>query len=158
MNMVLHSLMNFALIMAGKHIETMKTYSDLILLPTFEERYEYLKLSGGVGLETFGSNRYLNQIFYQTPEWKRVRRDVIARDGGCDLAHQDRPINTKIYVHHINPITVDDILKRRDCLFDMENLISISFNTHNAVHYGDSSLLIPSMPIERHSGDQIPWR
>ena len=136
----------------------MKTYSECILLPTFEERFEYLKLSGGVGMETFGSSRYLNQIFYGTPEWKRVRRDVIARDEGCDLAHPDRPINTKIYVHHINPITVDDILQRRDFLFDPENLISISFNTHNAVHYGDASLLIPSKPIERKPFDQAPWR
>ncbi len=136
----------------------MKTYSECISLPTFEERFEYLKLSGGVGMETFGSSRYLNQIFYGTPEWKRARRDVIARDEGCDLAHPDRPINTKIYVHHINPITVDDILQRRDFLFDPENLISISFNTHNAVHYGDASLLIPSKPIERKPFDQAPWR
>lgn len=136
----------------------MKTYSECISLPTFEERFEYLKLSGGVGMETFGSSRYLNQIFYGTPEWKRARRDVIARDEGCDLAHPDRPINTKIYVHHINPITVDDILQRRDFLFDPENLISISFNTHNAVHYGDTSLLIPSKPIERKPFDQAPWR
>lgn len=136
----------------------MKTYSELILLPTFEERFEYLKLSGGVGMETFGANRYLNQIFYGTPEWKRARRDIIARDEGCDLAHSDRPIGTKIYVHHINPITVEDILNRRECLFDPENLISISFNTHNAVHYGDASLLIPSSPIERKPFDQAPWR
>lgn len=136
----------------------MKTYSECISFPTFEERFEYLKLSGGVGMETFGSSRYLNQIFYGTPEWKRARRDVIARDLGCDLAHEDRPINTKIYVHHINPITVDDILQRRDFLFDPENLITISFNTHNAVHYGDASLLIPSKPIERKPFDQAPWR
>lgn len=136
----------------------MKTYSECISLPTFEERFEYLKLSGGVGMETFGSSRYLNQIFYGTSEWKRARRDAIARDEGCDLAHPDRPINTKIYVHHINPITVDDILQRRDFLFDPENLISISFNTHNAVHYGDASLLIPSKPIERKPFDQAPWR
>lgn len=138
--------------------ELLKTYSECISLLTFEERFEYLKLSGGVGMETFGSSRYLNQIFYGTPEWKRARRDVIARDLGCDLAHEDRPINTKIYVHHINPITVDDILQRRDFLFDPENLITISFNTHNAVHYGDASLLIPSKPIERKPFDQAPWR
>ena len=136
----------------------MKTYSELILIPTFEERFEYLKLSGGVGKETFGSDRYLNQIFYSTPEWKRARRDVIVRDEGCDLAFPDRSINTKIYVHHINPITVDDVLNRRDVLFDPENLITISFNTHNAVHYGDTSLLIPSKPIERKPFDQAPWR
>lgn len=136
----------------------MKTYTECISLPTFEERFEYLKLSGGVGMETFGSSRYLNQIFYGTPEWKRVRRDVIARDEGCDLAILDRPLNTKIYVHHINPITVEDILERRSFLFDPENLISISFNTHNAVHYGDANLLIPSKPIERKPFDQAPWR
>lgn len=136
----------------------MKTYTECISLPTFEERFEYLKLSGGVGMETFGSSRYLNQIFYGTPEWKKIRRDVIARDEGCDLAHQDRPINTKIYIHHINPITVDDILNRKESLFDLENLISVSFNTHNAIHYGDKSLLIPSSPTERKPFDQAPWR
>ena len=136
----------------------MKTYTECISLPTFEERFEYLKLSGGVGMETFGSSRYLNQIFYGTPEWKKIRRDVIARDEGCDLAHRDRPINTKIYIHHINPITVDDILNRKESLFDLENLISVSFNTHNAIHYGDKSLLIPSSPTERKPFDQAPWR
>lgn len=136
----------------------MKTYTECISLPTFEERFEYLKLSGGVGMETFGSSRYLNQIFYGTPEWKKIRRDVIARDEGCDLAHRDRPINTKIYIHHINPITVDDILNRKESLFDLENLISVSFNTHNAIHYGDESLLIPSSPTERKPFDQAPWR
>lgn len=136
----------------------MKTYTECISLPTFEERFDYLKLSGGVGMETFGSSRYLNQIFYGTPEWKKIRRDVIARDEGCDLAHRDRPINTKIYIHHINPITVDDILNRKESLFDLENLISVSFNTHNAIHYGDKNLLIPSAPIERKPFDQAPWR
>ena len=136
----------------------MKTYTECISLPTFEERFEYLKLSGGVGMETFGSSRYLNQIFYGTPEWKKIRRDVIARDEGCDLAYQDRPINTKIYIHHINPITIDDILNRKESLFDLENLISVSFNTHNAIHYGDKSLLIPSSPTERKPFDQAPWR
>lgn len=136
----------------------MKTYSELITLPTFEERFEYLKLSAGVGIATFGSDRYLNQIFYRTPEWKRARRDVIARDEGFDLAHSDRPIPGAIYVHHIDPITVEDVLNRSSKLFDLDNLVSISFNTHQAVHYGDKNLLTPTKPVERKPFDQCPWR
>lgn len=136
----------------------MKTYSELILLPTFEERFEYLKLDSVVGWETFGAERYLNQTLYSSPEWKRARRDVIARDEGCDLAHPDRPIRTKIYIHHIEPITREDVLNRSPKLFDLDNLVCVSFNTHNAIHYGTANLLIPTKPVERKPNDQCPWR
>lgn len=139
----------------------MKTYTELITLPTFEERFEYLKLSSGVGIETFGHDRYLNQLFYNTPEWKRIRREVIIRDTTdcpCDLAHPDRPLFGAIYVHHINPITVEDVVNRSSSLFDLDNLVIVSFNTHQAIHYGDKNLLIPSKPVERKPFDQCPWR
>lgn len=139
----------------------MKTYTELITLPTFEERFEYLKLSSGVGIETFGHDRYLNQLFYNTPEWKRIRREVIIRDTidcPCDLAHPDRPLLGAVYVHHINPISVEDVVNRSSNLFDLDNLVIVSFNTHQAIHYGDKNLLIPSKPVERKPFDQCPWR
>ena len=136
----------------------MKTYTELITLPTFEERFEYLKLSSGVGIETFGHDRYLNQIFYQTPEWRRARRDVIIRDEGNDLAHFDHPLSGTLYIHHIEPITVEDVLNRSSKLFDLDNLVTVSFNTHQAIHYGDSNQLLPSKPVERRPFDQCPWR
>ena len=136
----------------------MKTYTELITLPTFEERYQYCKLKAGVGDATFADQRYLNQVLYSSPEWRRVRRDVIARDEGCDLAHPDRPIVKKIYIHHLNPITIEDILKRRESIFDPENLICVSFDTHQAIHYGDEKLLIPSKPTERTPNDTCPWK
>jgi len=135
----------------------MKTYSELCKFKTFEERFEYLKLGGIVGKETFGFNRYLNQVFYRSPEWRRVRREIIIRDNGCDLAHPDRPIHGRIIVHHINPITLEDIELRRPCLFDPENLICTSHHTSNALHYGDASLLI-QLPKERTKGDTTPWK
>ena len=134
-----------------------RTYSELIKLPTFEERYEYLKLDGKVGEETFGFDRYINQEFYRSNEWLKVRDFVIVRDGGCDLAIEDREIVGKILVHHMNPITIDDILNRSECLLDPEYLISTIKNTHDAIHYGDSSLLIAA-PIERRKNDTCPWR
>ena len=136
----------------------MKSYSKLIKLPTFEERFDYLKLSNGVGIETFGAERYLNQTIYWSAEWKRVRRDVIIRDNGCDLGIEDRPIQKGVFVHHINPITVEDIIKRSKKVFDMNNLITVSFDTHQAIHYGNKDQLIPSMPIERKPNDQCPWK
>ena len=136
----------------------MKTYTELITLPTFEERYQYCKQKAGVGDATFADQRYLNQVLYSSPEWRRVRRDVIARDEGCDLAHPDRPIVKKIYIHHLNPITIEDILKRRESIFDPENLICVSFDTHQAIHYGDEKLLIPSKPTERTPNDTCPWK
>lgn len=134
-----------------------RTYSELIKLPTFEERYEYLKLDGKIGEETFGFDRYINQEFYRSNEWLKVRDFVIVRDGGCDLAIEDREIVGKILVHHMNPITIDDILNRSEFLLDPEYLISTIKNTHDAIHYGDSSLLITA-PIERRKNDTCPWR
>lgn len=136
---------------------TIKTYSELIQLQTFEERYRYLRLGGGVGNETFGYDRYLNQVFYSSLEWKKFRRDIIVRDMGCDLGVDGRAINGLIIIHHIEPITVDDVLQRRACLLDPENAICVSFNTHNAIHYGDESLLVLA-PIERIKNDTCPWR
>ena len=129
----------------------------MIKLPTFEERYEYLKLDGKVGEETFGFDRYINQEFYRSNEWLKVRDSVIVRDGGCDLAIEDREIVGKILVHHMNPITIDDILNRSEFLLDPEYLICTIKNTHDAIHYGDSSLLITAL-IERRKNDTCPWR
>lgn len=134
-----------------------KTYSELMSFKTFEERYRYLRIRGEVGIETFGSDRYLNQIFYSSKEWKKFRRDIIIRDMGCDLGIEDREINGQIFIHHINPITIDDILHRRSCLTDPENAICVSFNTHQAIHYGDENLLIQE-PIERTPNDTCPWK
>ena len=134
-----------------------KRYSEVQLLPTLKDRYEYLRIGGDVGIETFGSHRYLNQILYTSEEWKRTRREVIIRDNGCDLADQDYPICGKILIHHLEPITIEDILERRSCVFDLDNLICTSLNTHNAIHYSDSSLL-PKLPIERTKNDTCPWR
>ena len=133
-----------------------KTYRDLRCLRTFEERFDYLRIGGVVGRETFGVERYLNQIFYNSGEWKLCRRDIIVRDNGCDLAIPDREIIGRIMVHHINPITIDDIELGRDCIFDPDNLISTSHNTSNAIHYGDASLLI-KLPQTRRKGDTRLW-
>ena len=137
--------------------KTIKCYSELIKIKNFHDRFEYLKLDGLVGEATFGGHRYLNQLLYRCPEWRFIRRDVIIRDDGNDLAHEDFPILGNVFVHHINPITVDDILNRRKCVFDLENLISASQNTHNAIHYGDSSI-ITGEPIIRRKNDTCPWR
>lgn len=136
---------------------TFKRYSELISIPTFQERFEYLMIGGIVGNETFGGHRYLNQILYKTEDWKLARREVILRDDGYDLAHRDYPIFGNIYIHHINPITIDDILNNRPCVFDLENLISTSLNTHNAVHYGNVNLL-PTDPFQRIKNDTCPWK
>lgn len=134
-----------------------RTYSELIKLPTFEERYNYLKLGGNVGEETFGFDRYLNQIFYKDPEWLNIRDKVIIRDNGCDLGISGREINKRVLVHHMNPITKDDILSRSKYLLDPEYLICTTKNTHDAIHYGDESILIKN-PIERIKNDTCPWR
>ena len=137
---------------------SIKTYSELITIPTFEERYRYLKLGGTVGEDTFGFERYLNQKFYQTIEWKRFRRGIILRDMGCDLGVEGYEIHGSIYIHHINPIEIDDLrLRRTEVLMNPENSICVSFNTHNAIHYGDESLLVLA-PIERTRNDTCPWR
>ena len=134
-----------------------KSYSELILLPTLEERYEYLKLNGKIGEELFGYNRYLNQVFYQSSEWKRVRREVIIRDNGCDLGVKGWEIKGTIYVHHINPITLDQLKTKDPILLDPENLISTSRKTHEAITLGDISLL-PSVPVIRRPNDMCPWK
>lgn len=134
-----------------------KTYSELIRIPTFIERYRYLKIGGSVGEETFGYDRYLNQILYRSPEWRRFRRDIIIRDNGCDLACEGYEITGKILIHHIEPITVRDIELRDSKIFDPENVISLTLNTHNAIHYGDESLLITE-PLVRTPYDTCPWK
>lgn len=134
-----------------------RRYSELILLPTFEERFNYLRLRGVVGQETFGFDRYLNQILYQSLKWKESRDFVITRDNGCDLGVEGHEIHGRIIVHHMNPITLKDIEHESDFLYDPEYLISTIHNTHNAIHYGDENLLIKS-PIERTKYDTCPWR
>ena len=134
-----------------------RCYSEAIALPTFEERFRYLQLNGTVGLETFGSNRYLNQLLYHSPEWIEFKNKIIIRDNACDLAIEDRPIYSRVYIHHINPITIEDIKARSYCLFDPENVICVSFDTHQAIHYGDESLLILE-PVERKPNDTCLWR
>ena len=136
---------------------SIKTYSELIHLPTFEERFQYLKLSGAVGKETFGFDRYLNQNFYRSAAWKRVRDQVIVRDNGCDLGIDDRIIYGKILIHHMNPINDRDILDLTDILLNPEYLICVSHLTHNAIHYSDESLL-PREPIVRFKNDTCPWK
>ena len=136
---------------------SIKTYSELIQLPTFEERFQYLKLSGAVGKETFGFDRYLNQNFYRSAAWKRVRDQVIVRDNGCDLGIDDQIIYGKILIHHMNPINDRDILDLTDILLNPEYLICVSHLTHNAIHYSDESLL-PSEPIVRFKNDTCPWK
>lgn len=134
-----------------------KTYSELITLPTFEERFEYLKIGGKVGVDTFGFDRYLNQIFYRSDEWKAIRDEIIIRDNGCDLGIEGREIYSRIIVHHMNPITKDDILNRSDFLLNPEFLICTIKLTHDAIHYGDSSILLTE-PVIRTKNDTCPWK
>lgn len=134
-----------------------RTYSELCRLGTFEERYEYLRLSGSVGESTFGFDRYLNQILYNSKRWKKVRDKVIIRDDGCDLGIDDYEIHGRIIIHHMNPITIEDVENESDLVYDLEFLISTAHNTHNAIHFGDTSLL-PRKPIERKRNDTCPWK
>lgn len=136
---------------------SIKCYSELILLPTFQARYRYLRLSGAVGKETFGFDRYMNQFFYKSPEWKRVRDIVIARDGGCDLGIPGREIFRRPIIHHMNPISPEDIRDRKDFILDPEYLITTIHDTHLAIHYGDENLLLQE-PVERRPNDTCPWR
>lgn len=136
---------------------SIKTYSELVRLPTFEERFEYLKLKGSVGKDTFGHDRHLNQVFYTSQEWRRLRDEIIIRDNGCDLGIEGREIGGKIYIHHLNPLGVNDVLTHSEYLVNPEYLICVSFETHNAIHYGDINLL-PRDPIERKRNDTCPWR
>lgn len=136
---------------------TTKCYSELSKLTTFEERYAYLRLNGSVGEETFGFDRYLNQVFYRSKEWKRVRDLVIIRDNGCDLGVPGYEIHGRILIHHLNPISVEDIELRTRALLDPEYLICTTHNTHNAIHYGDEGLLIRA-PVQRTKHDTCPWK
>ena len=136
---------------------SIRTYSELITLPTFEERFKYLQLNGQVGKDTFGFDRYINQNFYRSLEWKRVRDKVILRDNGCDLGVEGYEIHGRILIHHMNPITIRDIESMSEYLLNPEYLISTVHNTHNAIHYGDESLLI-TVPIERRKNDTCPWK
>lgn len=136
---------------------TIKTYSELVALPTFIQRFRYLKLSGKVGEETFGFDRYLNQLFYNSRDWKTVRDKVIIRDLGCDLGMSDREIADRILIHHMNPVDKNDILTRSKFLLDPEFLICTCKTTHNAIHYGDESLLMLG-PVIRTVNDTCPWK
>ena len=136
-----------------------KCYSELIQLPTFKERYNYLRLNGAVGKETFGFDRYMNQTFYRSPEWRRVRDFVITRDNGCDLGINGReiPRSVKVIIHHLNPILPEDIRNRNDMILDPEYLITTIHNTHLAIHYGNENMLLQEL-TERFVGDTCPWR
>ena len=133
------------------------TYSELISIPSFEERFKYCQLKGQVGIDTFGFDRYLNQNLYRSPQWRSLRNQIIIRDNGCDLAHLDHPVNKRILIHHLNPITEQDVLNESSVLFDPENLICVSHMTHNAIHYGSEDLL-PKGEITRLPNDTCPWR
>lgn len=134
-----------------------RTYSEMIRLKTFNERFDYLKLDGNVGVATFGFDRYLNQMFYRSKEWRRTRHEIIVRDNGLDLAMPGYEIFDRIYIHHMNPINADDIVDRSDYLLNPDYLVCVSFDTHNAIHYGNRDLLIPG-PIERRPNDTCPWK
>ena len=135
----------------------LKTYSELIKLPTFEERFEYLKLTGSIGIDTFGFDRFINQNFYNSYEWRTFRREIIIRDNGGDIACPDRPISGRIILHHITPITKGDLLGKKSCLMDPENIVCVSHLTHNAIHYGNA---VPEefKLVERKPNDTCPWR
>lgn len=138
-------------------MKTTKSYSELIQIDNFIERFRYLELDGLVGEETFGSERWTNQVLYQSPEWKKFRRQIIIRDNGCDLGCEGFDIGFRATVHHINPITLEDVLNRNPAVFDPENVITVSHDTHMAIHYGDESFLYGG-PVERTKNDTCPWR
>ena len=143
--------------MVMKMTTNIRTYSELITLPTFKERYEYLRLGGRVGEDTFGFDRYLNQAFYKSEEWRSIRDHVITRDNGCDLGMEGHEIFGRILIHHMNPIRKEDIINRSDILLNPEYLICTIKNTHDAIHYGDESLLVIA-PVERRKNDTCPWK
>jgi len=134
-----------------------RRYSELILLPTFKERFDYLKLDGSVGEDTFGFDRYLNQQFYRSSKWRKLRDEIILRDNGCDLGVDGFQIYGQVLIHHLNPITKEDLLNMSEYLTNPEYLICTTHNTHNALHYGDSNLLLTE-PIKRFKYDTCPWR
>lgn len=135
----------------------MRTYSELIKLQTLAERFDYLKLGGVIGEDTFGFERYLNQNFYRSAVWKKIRNQVIIRDNGCEMGLEDYPISGRIIIHHMNPVDSDDIIHQRDILLNPEFLICVGNQTHNAIHYGSIDLL-PQDPIERKPNDTCPWK
>lgn len=135
----------------------MRTYSELIKLPTFKERFDYLKLGGAVGEETFGSDRYLNQKFYTSEAWRKLRNQIIIRDNGCDLGLEGNTIYGKVMIHHLNPISSDELIHGSMSLMDPENLVCVSYETHNAIHYGDYELVKKDI-VERKPGDTCPWK
>lgn len=134
-----------------------RRYSELILLPTFLERFGYLSLSGKVGEETFGFDRYLNQLFYRSKRWRSVRNEIIVRDNGCDLGIDGLDISDKIIVHHMNPVSLEELEFDNENLYNPDFLICVSHQTHNAIHYGDANLL-PKAPVERKPNDTCPWK
>ncbi len=134
-----------------------RSYTELRKLKTFEERFRYLQLDGSVGIETYGFDRWLNQVFYRCRPWQKARREVIMRDEGCDLGILDRPIPGRVLIHHMNPITQEQIEERDPIIFDPEYLITTQHRTHNAIHYSDESILIPTEPIVRKPNDTCPW-
>lgn len=133
----------------------MRTYSELVSIPSFEDRIRYLQTLNSVGMYTYGGSRSLNQSFYHSSVWRDIRRKVILRDDGCDLAHPDYPIAGRIYIHHLNPIDVDDIVNFSEALTDLENLVCVSFDTHQMIHYSKD---VPEPYVERKPGDTVPWR
>ena len=136
---------------------SIRTYSELITFPTFEERFKYLQLNGQVGESTFGFDRYMNQVFYRSQKWKSIRDFVIIRDCGCDLGVEGYDIHGKIIIHHMNPLSMRDIETESDFLLNPDFLICTTHNTHNAIHYGDENLLVTA-PVERTKNDTCPWR
>lgn len=144
--------------MSKSNNQKIKCYSELIQIPSYIERYRYLKIGGKAGEITFGNERYLNQILYMSPEWKTFRRQIILRDSGYDMGMDGYSIQGPILIHHINPVTVEDVINRSEMIFDPENVISVSKTTHNAIHYGSEELLIVDELIERTPNDTTPWR
>lgn len=139
-----------------KQMQKILTYSEMMLFDTFEERFRYLKLNGIVGENIFGFHRYINQNFYSSRKWKSIRSEVILRDDGCDLAHSDHPILSRVYIHHLNPVSLEQFENNDSCLFDLENLVCVSYDTHSAIHYGNTGLL-PKLIIDRKPGDTTLW-
>lgn len=136
-----------------------KSYSELIKIPTFEERFEYLKLDGGIGEDVWGMLRTLNQQFYTSYDWRTFRNRIVVRDNGCDMAFPDYPIMGNVYVHHINPLTPNDLLYGTEACFDPENVVCVSFNTHQSITYGlPLNMRMYAVPVERKPNDQAPWR
>lgn len=135
----------------------LRTYSELRALPTFKERYHYLALRGGVGVATFGFDRWMNQAFYTSKQWRDIRYHVIARDNGCDMGVEGYEIGSRLYIHHMNPLTVNQLVEGDEDIIDPEYLITVTNLTHNAIHYGDEKLLTRAQHVERRPGDTKLW-